>query len=109
VFAVAFGDYVITSVFILLDVHKRYTEFGIGSLSVYKSPTQKKIEESLEELQSVLTDEKMDSTHQEDHDSLKRIVRELEGLVETRKLRRRVSRIPTDKKLGADQSTAQSA
>jgi hypothetical protein len=68
---------------------------------------RKKIDRSLEELQSVLTDEKTDSTHQEDHDSLKRPIRGLGGLVETRKLRRRVSQMPTGNELGADQSPAE--
>jgi hypothetical protein len=102
VFDAVFGDYVITSGFILFAARKRYTEFRIGSLSFRKSLLRKKIEESLEELQSVLKDEKTDSTHKEDHDSLKRPIRGLESLVETRTLRRRVSRMHTGKELGAD-------
>lgn len=103
----AFIDYVITSGFILLDARKRYTEFGIGSLSFHKSEMRKKIEVSLAEIQRVLLSEEPNSTHEDDHETLKRIVHELDAMVDARKWRRKISKVPTDKELGIAQRNAQ--
>lgn len=107
VFLAAFIDYVNTSAFLLLDARKRYTEFGVGSFSFHKSTIQKTIESSLTELQHVLKSGDPDSTHQGGHDSLRKIVEELEALLSARKARRQVSRIATDKELCPAQWFAQ--
>ena len=47
-------DYIITSVCLLFDAHKRYSEFGIGSQSFQKSVVQNKLEQSFTVLQRLL-------------------------------------------------------
>jgi hypothetical protein len=107
VLSAAFIDYIITSGFILLDARKRYMDFGIGTLSFHKSRMQKKIESSLTELQHVLKSEGPRSTHQEEHDTLRNIIAELDGLVTSRRMRRRISRVPTDREPGPELNRAQ--
>lgn len=79
---VALLDYVITSVCLLFDAYKRYSEFGIGSQSFDESPMRNKLEHSFNELQRVLASNKENTIpKEEDLNRLADIIKDIDQAV----------------------------
>jgi hypothetical protein len=77
-------DYIITSVCLLFDAYKRYSEFGIGSQSFQKSAVQNKLEQSFTELQRVLASDMEGTVLRKDLDKISGVVKDIDDLVRER-------------------------